>query len=39
LAHNRDQGCGEGVEAEVGEPETKVELIGHRDSLVRLARV
>ena len=36
LAHDRDQGRGEGVEAEVGEPEAKVELIGHRDSLVLL---
>ena len=33
LAHDRDEGRGEGVEAEVGEPEAKVELIGHRDSL------
>ena len=38
LTHDRDQGRGEGVEAEVGEPEAKVELIGHRDSLVLLRR-
>jgi hypothetical protein len=33
LTHDRDHGRGEGVEAEVGEPEAKVELIGHRNSL------
>jgi hypothetical protein len=34
LTHDRDEGVGEGLEAEVGEPETEVELIGHRGSLV-----
>jgi len=33
LAHDRDKGAGEGLEAEVGEPETEVELIGHGSSL------
>jgi hypothetical protein len=33
LAHDRDESRGEGVEAEVGKPEAKVELIGHEDSL------
>ena len=33
LAHDRDQRGREGVEAEVGEPETEVELIGHGSSL------
>src|SRR5262249_8834627 len=33
LAHDRDQGRGKGVEAEVREPEAKVELIGHTSSL------
>ena len=33
LAHDRNHGRGEGLEAEVGEPETEVELIGHKDSL------
>jgi hypothetical protein len=33
LAHDRDQRRGEGIEAEVGEPETEVELIGHGFSL------
>jgi hypothetical protein len=38
LAQDRDQGVGEGVEAEVWKPETEVELIGHVGSLVLWVR-
>jgi hypothetical protein len=33
LAHDRNQRRGQGVEAEVGKPETEIELIGHDSSL------
>ncbi len=33
LAHDGDERGRQGLEAEVGEPETEVELIGHKDSL------
>jgi hypothetical protein len=36
LAHDRDHRRREGFEAEVGKPETEVELIGHGSSLVLL---
>ena len=37
LAQDRDQRGGKSLEAEVGEPEAKVELIGHEDSLQGLS--